>query len=136
MTDEMIINGIRYVPAVTATPMISEVLRVLAGLVRDPEEIDPQDYRHLRIHVREVDSLSEDGTTFDEFAARLAEVIARRVASQEGPQEPLSARERRIASLAGLVGGDKALGDLRKAHSAAVLDAVRRVEAGVFERLP
>lgn len=35
------------------------------------------------------------------------EVIARRVASQEGPQEPLSARERRVALLAGgLAPGD------------------------------
>lgn len=133
MTDEMIINGIRYVPAVTATPMISEVLRVLADLFWGEGHTPEDGFQDLRIRVSDD---FDDGTTFDEFAARLAEVIARRVASQEGPQEPLSARERRIAPLAGLVGGDKALGDLRKAHSAAVLDAVRRVEAGVFERLP
>lgn len=98
MTDEMIINGIRYVPAGTAAPMISEVLRVLADLFWGEGHTPEDGFQDLRIRVSDD---FDDGTTFDEFAARLAEVIARRVASQEGPQEPLSARERRVALLAG-----------------------------------
>jgi hypothetical protein len=110
MSDQVVeIDGIRYVPA-----MISEVLRVLAGLLRSPEEIDSRDYRHLRIHVTEQDDsgsgVRHRGVSFDEFAVTLAEMIAARIAAttrapehSEAILRPLSAREERVARLAGQV---------------------------------
>ena len=118
MSDQVVeIDGVRYVPAVSAAPMISEVLRALAGLLRSPEEIDSRDYRYLRIHVTEQDSFagSSPEISFDEFAVTLAEMIAARIAATTGAPEPsevvfrpLSAREERVARLAGV--GDRLRG--------------------------
>lgn len=68
---EVIIDGVRYVPAAEAAPGIADVLRTLAlqfhteGTLRDYGTAD------LRIVVGDGFDANE-GETFDEFAARLA----------------------------------------------------------------
>ena len=111
MSDQVIeIDGVRYVPAVSAAPMISEVLQALALLWHTPESLKEEGYRGLKIIVS--GEVEDQGVSFDEFAVTLAEMIAARVAATTGAPEPsevvlrpLSAREERVARLAGV--GDR-----------------------------
>jgi hypothetical protein len=71
-TPEVVIDGVRYVPAATAAPGVPDVLRALALQYHTPETLEEYGTSDLRIVVG--DSFdSNEGETFDEFAARLAQ---------------------------------------------------------------
>lgn len=71
---EVIIDGVRYVPATEAVAGVAEVLRALALQYHTENTLAEYGTRGLRVVVG--DSFEPDeGETFDEFAARLAQDI-------------------------------------------------------------
>jgi hypothetical protein len=71
-TPEVVIDGVRYVPAVTAAPGLADVLRALALQFHTPDTLEEYGTGDLRIVVGD-NFDSNEGETFDEFAARLAQ---------------------------------------------------------------
>lgn len=73
---EVIIDGVRYVPATEAVGNIETVLRTLALQYNTPSGLEEDGFADLRILVSDGFEANE-GETFDEFAARYAEEAAR-----------------------------------------------------------
>lgn len=76
-TPHVVIDGVLYVPATTAVANLDVVLRTLALQWHTPEtfaEAGFSDGTPLRIVVTDD---RDDGETFDEFAARLADDFGR-----------------------------------------------------------
>jgi hypothetical protein len=74
---EVLIDGVRYVPATEAAAGVADLLRVLALQFDDGETLATYGTTGLRVLVS--DDLGEhEGESFDELAARLAAAVGER----------------------------------------------------------
>jgi hypothetical protein len=69
---EVVIDGVRYVPAVTVDASVEQVLRTLALQYHTPETLAEFGFDDLRIIVADPGAFGEEGESFQEFAARMA----------------------------------------------------------------
>jgi hypothetical protein len=76
MAHEVLIDGVRYVPAVHATPTVETLLRALAEQWWGADMADSEfqeSLTYLRITV--TDNADDNGDTLEAFAARLAGIL-------------------------------------------------------------
>lgn len=71
---EVIIDGVRYVPATEAVVGVADVLRTLALQWHTEDTLQEHGTDGLRVVVGDGFE-SDEGETFDEFAARLAQAL-------------------------------------------------------------